>query len=148
MTPVLTRPRPQAAPARLGREIALLAAGGLVALAVILGMSAAVEGPAYVDRVTVHNPTPYALEIQVADDGRDAWLDLGPVSSGERHTFSTVVDHGDRWVVRISSAGIDGGQFELGRAGLERRGWVVTIPDDVSARLAANGAKPPATPSP
>jgi hypothetical protein len=144
MSPVLTRPRPQAAPAQLGREIALLAAGGLVALAVIVGVSAAVEGPSYVDRLTIHNPTAYAVEIQVADDSRDAWLDLGPVSPGERHTFSTVVDHGDRWVVRVSSAGINGGQLDLNRAGLERRGWVVTIPDEVNGRLAANGATPPA----
>jgi hypothetical protein len=113
-----------------------------VALAVILGVSAAVEGPSYVDRLTIHNPTPYPVEIQVADDGRDAWLDLGPVSPGERHTFSTVVDHGDRWVVRISSAGIDGGQLEVNRDGLERRDWVVTIPDEVTGRLAANGATP------
>jgi len=142
MSPVLTRPRPRAAPPRLGREIALLAVGGLVALAVILGVSAAVEGPSYVDRLTIHNPTPYPVEIQVADDGRDACLDLGPVSPGERHTFSTVVDHGDQWVVRISSAGIDGGQLEVNRDGLERRGWVVTIPDEVTGRLAANGATP------
>jgi hypothetical protein len=144
VSPVLTRPRPQAAPARLGREIALLAAGGLVALAVILGVSAAVEGPSYVDRVTIRNATPYAVEIGIANGDRDGWVDLGPVSPGARHDFSTVVDNGDRWVVRVSSAGIGGGQFELSRAELERRGWVVTIPDAVSARLAANGATVPA----
>lgn len=140
MSPVLTRPRPQAAPARLGREIALLAAAGLVALAVILGASAAVEGPSYIDRLTIHNATPYAVEIDVASGLGGARLDLGPVSPGERHDFSTVVDHGDRWVVRVSSAGIDGGQLEVSRSELERRGWVVTLSDAVSARLAANGA--------
>lgn len=115
-----------------------------MALAVIVGVSAAVEGPSYVDRLTIHNPTAYAVEVQVADDNHDAWLDLGPVSPGERHTFSTVVDHGDRWVVRVSSAGVGGGQFGRSRAGLERRGWLVTIPDEVGGRLAARGVTPPA----
>lgn len=144
MSPVLTRPRPQAAPARLGREIALLAAGALLALAVVLGASAAVEGPSYVDRLTIHNATPYALEVEVASADRDGWVDLGPVSPDARHDFSAVIDNGDRWVVRVSSAGIDGGQVEVGRDQLERHGWVVTLPDEVSARLAGNGATVPA----
>jgi hypothetical protein len=144
VSPVLTRPRPQAAPVRLGREIAVLVAGALVALAVILGVSAAVEGPSYVDRLTIRNDTPYALEIEVTGSDRDGWLDLGPVPPGARHDFGTVVDHGDQWVVRVSSGGTDGGQRVLSRSTLEGRGWVVTIGNDTSARLAARGATAPA----
>jgi hypothetical protein len=143
VSPVLTRPHPQAAPVRLGRDFAMLVVGGLVAVAVIIGVLAAVEGPAFVDRVSIRNATPYTLDVEVTDADRDGWLPLGPVSPGDRRSLSDVVDKGDRWVVRVSSAGIDGGQVAVSRDELERNGWVITIPDDVSARLAANGLNPP-----
>lgn len=147
MSPVLTRPRPQAAPARLGREFAMFVVGGLVALALIVAVLAAVEGPTFVDRVSIRNSTPYALDVDVTGAQRDGWLPLGPVSPGGRLDLSDVVDNGDRWVVRVSSAGIDGGEVVVSRQELERSGWLITIPDDVSARLAANGVSPPPTPS-
>jgi hypothetical protein len=143
VSPVLTRPRPQAAPARLGRDLTMVAFGGLLALGVILGVSAAVEGPSYVDRLTIRNATPYLVEVEVTSGDREGWLDLGPVSAGERHDFADVIDKGDRWAVRLSSAGTDGGELVMSRDELERGGWVVTISDQVSARLAANGATPP-----
>jgi hypothetical protein len=141
VSPVLTRPRPPAARVRLGREIAVVAVAALVALAVIFGVSASVEGPSYVDQLTIRNTTSYSVQVEVSNGDRDGWLDLGPVSPGERHMFRTVVDKGDRWVVRVSSAGIDGGQFALGRESLERRDWVATIPDEVATRLAVNGLR-------
>ncbi len=131
MSPVLTRPRPQIAPARLGRDFAMFVVGGLVALALIDAVLAAVEGPTFVD----------------TGAQRDGWLPLGPVSPGGRLDLTDVVDTGDRWVVRVSSAGVDGGEVVMSRQALERSGWVITIPDDVSARLAANGVSPPPTPS-
>lgn len=144
VSPVLTRPRPYAARTRIGREAVLLVAAALVAVVVIIGVLAAVEGPSYVDRITVSNETPYAVEVHVSGGDRDGWIDLGPVSPGGRHRFRTVVDKGDPWVVRIDSAGIDGGQLEVGREQLARRGWVVTLGEEVSTRLADNGATPPA----
>jgi hypothetical protein len=140
VSPVLTRPRPQDARTRFGRDIALLVAGALVALAVIIGVSAAVEGPAYVDRISIRNATPYAIDVEVTNGDRDGWTNLGPVSPDERDDFRAVVDKGDRWVVRVSSAGIDGGQIEVGREQLARRNWEITIGDEISGRLAENGA--------
>jgi hypothetical protein len=128
----------------MGREVALLVAGALGALGVIIGVLAAIEGPSYVDRLMVTNQTRYPVEVQVAGGDGDGWLDLGPVSPGDRHNFRTVVDKGNRWVLRVSSAGIDGGQLEVSRSSLERGGWVVTLGQEVSTRLADNGATPPA----
>ena len=140
MSPVLTRPHPQDARTRFGRDIALLLTGAVVALAVIIGVSAAVEGPTYVDRISIRNATPYAIDVEVSNGDRDGWTNLGPVSPNERHAFRTVVDKGDRWVVRVSSAEIDGGQVEVGRDEIARRGWEITIGDEISGRLAENGA--------
>jgi hypothetical protein len=105
---------------------------------------AAVEGPTFVDRVSVRNPTPYTLEVDVTGADRDGWLPLGPVSPGGRLNLRDVLDNGDRWVVRVATAGVDGGEVVVSRDALERNGWVITIPDEVTNRLAANGAIPPA----
>lgn len=146
MGPVLTPARPQQAPARLGRDIALLAAGAVLAVALILGVLAAVRSPGFVDHVTIANPTPYAVDVYVTSGDGHSRVTLGSVSPGERHTFSTVVDQGDLWVVHVSSADTDGGTVAVSRSNLERNNWVVTIPDQVATKLTADGAIPhPAT---
>jgi hypothetical protein len=141
MSPVLSPAPPQAAPTRLGRNVAAVVVGGIVALALIFGGAQALEGPDVMSRVVIENPTQYPVEISVAGDG-GSLLPLGPVSSGERHTFASVVDQGDRWVVHATSARTDGGAFVVSRADLERTNWVIAIPDSVASTLAANGATP------
>jgi hypothetical protein len=139
--PVLTPAPPQEAPTRLGRDIAVVAAGALLAVALILGVLAAVRSPAYVDHLTIVNPTPYPVDVSVTGDGGGR-VALGTVTPGERHAFSTVVDQGDPWVVHVSSSGTDGGTVVVKRSGLEQRRWVVTIPQATASKLAANGALP------
>jgi hypothetical protein len=142
MSPVLSPAPPQEAPTRLGRNTVALVVGGLLAFAVVLGVSQALQGPGLVDRVTIDNSTQYPLEIEVAG-GRDAsGLTLGPVSAGGRHAFASVVDQGDEWVVRVKSARHDGGDVVLRRSELERSNWVITIPEGVGSKLAAEGASP------
>jgi hypothetical protein len=142
MSPVLSPAPPQAAPTRLGRNVFAVVVGGLLAVAVVLAVSQALQGPGLVDQVTIDNPTQYALEIEVAG-GRDAsGLTLGPVSAGGRHAFASVIDQGDRWVVRVRSARTDGGEVVLRRSDLERSNWVITIPEGVGSKLATNGATP------
>lgn len=142
MSPVLSPAPPQTAPTRLGRNIAAVVVGGVVALALIFGGAQALEGPSVINRVVIDNPTAYPLEIAVAGGDGDSLLTLGPVSSGERHAFASVIDQGDRWVVHATSARTDGGAFVVRRAELERTNWVITIPDSVGSTLAANGASP------
>jgi hypothetical protein len=142
MSPVLTPAPPQAAPTRLGRNIVVVALGALLGLAVILGVSRALEGPGRVDRVTIDNPTPYAVEIAVAESDGGGRLTLGPVSPSGRHMFEAVVDQGDRWVVHVTSARSDGGDVVVSRATLERDGWVIRIPEQVGTKLGNDGATP------
>jgi hypothetical protein len=142
MSPVLSPAPPQAAPTRLGRNVIAVVVGGLLAVAVVLGVSQALEGPELVDRVTIDNPTQYPLEIEVAGGRDGSGLTLGPVAAGERHAFASVVDQGDRWVVRVKSARTDGGTVVLRRSELERSDWVIRIPEGVGSKLAENGASP------
>jgi hypothetical protein len=142
MSPVLSPAPPQTAPTRLGRNVAAVVVGGVVALALIFGGAQALEGPTVINRVSIDNQTPYPVEVAVAGGDGGSVLTLGPVSSGGRHAFASVVDQGDRWVVHVTSARSDGGAFAVRRAELERTNWVITIPDTVSSTLAANGASP------
>ena len=146
MSPVLTPAPPQEAPTRLGRNVAAVVVGGLVALVLIFAGTQALEGPGVIEQVTVDNPTPFQVEVAVAGTEGGARLTLGPVAAGERHAFASVVDQGDRWVVHVTSARSDGGEFVLRRADLERSKWVITIPSEVASRLAANGASPGSPP--
>jgi hypothetical protein len=139
MGPVLTPAPPQAAPTRLRRNAVALV-GALLALGLILGVLWGVRSPGVVERVTINNPTPYPVEVSIAGAAGGARLDLGPVAPSARHTFESVVDQGDRWVVHVTSASSDGGDFVVGRSGLARAGWVITIPDSVGAKLADGGA--------
>ena len=124
MGPVVTPAPPQAAPTRLGRNVVAAAVGALLALALTLGVLWSVSGPAVIERVTINNPTPYPVEVLVAGAAGDAQLDLGPVSPSASHTFESVVDQGDRWVVHVTSAGSDGGEFVVRRSDLQRADWV------------------------
>ncbi|HEV3134674.1 MAG TPA: hypothetical protein VG348_08215 [Acidimicrobiia bacterium] len=140
MSPVLTPAPPQEAPTRLGRNVAAVVVGGLVALVLIFAGTQALEGPGVIERVTVDNPTPYQVEIAVAGTAGGSGLVLGPVSSGERHVFASVFDQGDRWVLHVTSARSDAGEFVVRRADLERSNWVITIPNEIASRLAASDA--------
>src|SRR5438552_12182756 len=120
MSPVLTPAPTQEAPTRLGRNVAAVVVGGLVALVLIFAGSQALEGPGVIERVTVDNPTPYQVEVAVAGSEGGSRLALGPVAAGERHAFASGGDQGDRWVVHVTSARSDGGQVGLRRADLRR----------------------------
>jgi hypothetical protein len=142
MSPVLTPAPPQEASTRLGRNVAAVVVGGLVALVLIFAGTQALGGPGVIERVTINNPTPYQVEIAVAGGEGGSRLTLGPVSSGESHAFASVVDQGDRWVVHVTSARSDGGEFVVRRADLERTKWVITIPNEVASRLSTGDASP------
>jgi hypothetical protein len=142
MGPVLTPAPPQAAQTRLGRNVAIAVVGGLAALALVLGVLRLVQGPAVIQGVTINNPTPYPAEVSIAGASGGERIDLGPVSAGSRHTFESVVDQGERWVVHVTSASSDGGEFVVRRHDLQRSDWVITIPDAVGTRLAGSGATP------
>jgi hypothetical protein len=142
MSPVLTPAPPQAASTRLGRNVAAVVVGGIVALTLIFSGTQALEPPNAIEHVTIDNPTPYHVEVAVAGSHAGSRLPLGPVSAGEHHTFASVVDQGDQWVVHVTSARSDGGEFVMRRSDLQRGKWVITIPNEVGSRLATNAAPP------
>ena len=100
--------------------------------------------PGTVDRITVVNPHPYQLAIDVAGQGERATMAVGTVARERRAVFEEVVDQGDRWVFRFSYGGADAGEVVVSRDDLRRSGWTIQTPAGSEARLRAAGLAPSA----
>ena len=142
MTGTRTPPRP--APS-VRRPIV----AGIVVLAVLavvfgLGIGSVTRESAFVDAVTIDNPTVYNLQVDVAAPGDGPALALGTVPREGGRSFEQVVDQGDLWVFRLTFGGEDAGRIEVPRPQLEQDGWKVAVPAGVGARLAAAGHPPSA----
>lgn len=93
----------------------------------------------FVARLTVVNPTPYHLEVDVRGTDEAPGVALGPVGRELSREFHDVIDQGRQWTFVFKSGGSDGGQLQVLREQLERDRWRVTVPPDVAQRLAAAG---------
>jgi hypothetical protein len=113
-----------------------------VGLAVVIGAIAvlaatAMRGPKFVSSVTIDNPSPYVVSVDVAPANNSEWTQLTAISPGTTTSVSQIVDQGQTWVFRVASAGVDGGTFTVSRSDLASAGWKVTIPSSITARLRA-----------
>jgi hypothetical protein len=137
MPTTLTQPIERTLPS-LPRWALSIAVAVAVAIALAaFGSSNLLRGPRFVAGVTVDNPSPYAIDLQVTDSSRDGWMLLGVAAPQSTLTVNQVVDQGATWVFRVQSQGIDAGEFALSRADLAASGWRITIPTAVIGRLQA-----------
>jgi len=142
MTPTLTRPRP--VPLRkAGGNLLLAAAVGSVLLVAAV-MAPAQQLPSFADRLTVVNPTPYHVEIDVRGPGDRSWFSLGGFGRESTRTSYEVIDQGRQWLFRFTSAGQGAGDLVMTRDELRANRWRLTIPDSVADLLAASGRSPSA----
>ncbi|MGH9181600.1 MAG: hypothetical protein ACRDY5_07790 [Acidimicrobiales bacterium] len=130
----MTEPHRPRSPAATG--IVDTVALGLVLLAMMALTAPALRVPPHVDRVTVNNPHPWNVSVELVDvDGRRR-LALGPFGSASDQSFLEVLDQGVEWVFRFSSAGRSADVHRAGRQ-LEDAGWRVTVPESLAADLRA-----------
>lgn len=140
--PAVVRPdAPDRTRRTLGTGLAALALGlaAALVLAFVAGLS---SGPATVPRLTIENPTDYALAVEVRPATDPAWTSAGSVRQRSTAVVQEVVDQGDVWIFRFDSQGRSGGELHLTRAELEGSGWRVVVPPEVGRRLAESGAPP------
>ncbi len=139
MNPVLTHPRSQSS--RLGRVGELLMvvalAAGVIFTLIGLGVD---DMPTYQD-LTVENPVPYIINVDVTSAERDGWLDVGTVRRESRQTFDELADPGDQWVFRFSYGGVDAGELIVSREQLAQAGWKITVPAEAAERLRRAGLR-------
>ena len=134
----ITSARPTLARAGL---FAGIAAAGLVLLAFLLQSA---SEPGRVTALTVTNPSPYQVSVEVSPAGEDRWLDLGAIERESDRTIEEIPDLGASWVFRFTSGGVEGGRHEVGRAGLREAGWKVAVPRDVIEQFESAGLRPSA----
>ncbi len=96
------------------------------------------------ERVTIVNPTPYQLNVELAAVGSGGSLDLGTAGRDNTMVVEKVFDPGNRWVLRLSYAGESAGEVAVSRSDLADAGWRMEIPPAVGDRLRAEGFAPSA----
>jgi hypothetical protein len=137
MTPLLTRPKP--APPRSQGHLAVAVVAAVAGVALLLLMMPTLRLPASVDAVSVVNPHPWHVEVEVGRPDGSRWIGLGQVLRERTHTFHSVIDPGDQWVFRFAYAGIHRAEATVSRADLKQAGWKITIPDEFAERMRAAG---------
>jgi hypothetical protein len=143
VTATRTNPPRESSIPRWVRSMALVVFVAVVAVAA----SRFIKGPQLVARVTFVNPSPYALDIEIAGANRDGWLLLGTVQPGSSTDVNQVVDQGATWVFRVDAEGVPGGDFAMSRRTLAQASWRVAIPPAVIARLGLLHATTPPAPN-
>lgn len=111
--------------------IALVVAGALLCVV----MTFALHDVDVVPRVTVENPSSFAVNVNVRPAGDGSRLILATVPPSTSVTNLDVLDQGDEWDFGFSAGGIDGGTLRVSRAQLVDDGWRVRIPESVVQRL-------------
>jgi hypothetical protein len=123
------------------RQRLRLAAAALVGVIALVALTGAMQGPAFVDEVTVVNDSPYDVNVAVRRPGGPV-LGLGTVPRERSIRFTSVLDQGATWSFAFTAAGEDGGTVEVPRAALETDGWTVAIPVTTATRLERAGVPP------
>jgi hypothetical protein len=138
-TDLTTRPiRPSFRVPLVATVVALVVVG----LAIVLFVGRAIRTPSFVGEVTLVNPTPYGVEVDLRRDDDDGRLLLGRAEPEDDTVQREVTDIGGRWLFRFTHAGVRVGELDVSRDALERDDWRVTVPDSVTAQLRGAGVPP------
>ncbi len=137
MNAVLTPPRRRSA--HLIR-VAVILIGFAVATAVAFQVARLDVGPpSTLRRLTVENPTPYLINVDVTGAERDGWLDLGSFPRERSRTVEELADQGRQWVFRFSYGGVQAGELTVSRDQLAHDDWRITVPWAVGENLRQAG---------
>ena len=140
MTPLLTRPKP--APPRSRGDLTLVVVAAVAGVALLLLIMPALRLPASVDAISITNPHPWHVEVEVGQPDGSGWIGLGQVVRDKTRTFHSVIDPGDQWMFRFAYGGIHRGEVTISRADLKQAGWKLTIPDEFAERMRAADEAP------
>lgn len=142
MTRLDTRPFP--APVRRALPTIGLYACLAAALALMAVGARLLQLPPVVPTLTVVNPGPYQVKVEITDGTRNGWLDFGSVERESTKTVEEVIDQGRTWVLRFSYSGAQAGESVVDRSALEGDGRKIAVPAQVEERLREAGLAPSA----
>ena len=134
---------PRSPSVRVSRQaVAIVVAAVLAAATLFVVAQRLARSPSTVAHVTIVNPTPYDLEVEVTGAGRAHGLTLGSVGRDQTKVIDDVLDQGSQWIFHFRKGHDDAGAVTMPKAQLARDHWQLTVPASVAAQLAAAGAQP------
>lgn len=136
MNQVQTHPAPSNVD-RTSAALRVVVVGVLIAAVLALALRI-VDGPRFVDRLTIANASSSPLDVDVASAASGGWTPEGVAIERSATTFKEVIDQGDMWWIRFSS-GDRSVTTRVSREQLARDGWQITVPKSVSETLATEG---------
>jgi hypothetical protein len=124
---------------RSRRPLLVLLIAGLV-LAVLLAPHLAL--PAKVPPLAIDNGGEYSVTIEASNGAGDGWAPVAVVPAGQTVVVHELIDEGPNWTFRFTSQGHRFDGYGVRRADLAAAGWRYAVPDEVMARLRADGVPP------
>ena len=121
-----------------------LAAAAVCAAGVGLFGPRLLGGPAFVDEISIVNPSEYDVHVEVSGGGEEGWMSVTTATQRSTAAAQAVIDQGATWVFRFSTQGRPGGEVRISRADLRREAWAVRVPDAVVDSFRSRGV--PASP--
>jgi hypothetical protein len=99
--------------------------------------------PARVPAVTIDNPTPYDVKVDVSGDNGSSWTVLTTARQNCAANVESTVDRGSRWLFRVRAQGLVASEIVADRSDLERANWHFAIPADLGKRWESSGVPHP-----
>lgn len=128
-TPLWAQPR-----SSRRREIVGYVAVALLYLAAMAVAIPALRVPPHIDQITIDNPHPWWVSIDVTDRDREAWLGIGGVARDGSYTFRDVIDQGFVWTFEFAYGG-ERVELTVTRRQLEDAGWRIAVPAELADQL-------------
>jgi hypothetical protein len=120
-------------------EVRRLVAGAGATILVLGACSSA----SFVDELSIVNETEYSANVEVTDENRDGWLELGLVEPNSTIVIEDVIDQGDVWIFRFDYLGKYQEEVELSSSELAQSEWSVQVPQSFEQSLRDMGVPPP-----
>lgn len=137
--PSVTRPSPRVRNRRVPLLVAVIAAGALATVAMLLFVGSVLDEPSRVDLV-MENPTVYEMNVRVEPADGGSGQELGTIGAESSQTFAGVIDQGDRWQLEFTYAGILAAELVVDRTELDA--GPVVVPSSAEEVLREAGLPP------
>jgi hypothetical protein len=102
-----------------------------------------IDDPARLPALTIDNPTPYDVKVDVSGDNGSSWTVLTTARQNCAATVESPVDRGDRWLFRMRAQGLVASEIAVGRSDIERLNWRTAVPADLAQQWEASGVPHP-----
>jgi hypothetical protein len=99
--------------------------------------------PARLPALTIDNPSPYDVKVDVSGDNGSTWTVLTTARQNCAAMVESPIDRGDTWLFRLRAQGLVSREITVDRSDLERANWHFAVPRDIAQQWEASGVPHP-----